>query len=211
MKSWAVLAGVLFMGCMEEEIDPSEIPTGIYSLRIDERIETCDPPQLVGELPEVEVHASDTGLLVVSLEGIPGFTSLHRHFLPKAQGYQLTTGRGVELGAICPDGDLTFVTHRKVVSATSGGFVVNEKTDWTVTSPCPEGSTVTPFPQQSCRSDVDQHYGLLEVCAQPCRIRLEYPWPGQLFGDPMCRCPGEPGYEPDLAPGNYRRRGGGAR
>lgn len=196
MKIWIGLVSMLFMGCMDEKaIDPSEVPTGIYSLRIDERIETCDPPKVVGEFPEVNVHATDTGLSVVSLEGRPGLTSLHRHVLPKAQRYQLTTGRGIEVGVGCPGGDITFVTHRKVVSATSGGFVVNEKTDWTVTAPCPEDSMViAPFPQQSCRSDVDQHYGLLEVCAQPCQIRVEPVWPGPLLGDYSCRCPGDPGY-----------------
>lgn len=200
MKSWVALVGVLFLGCGDGEIDPSEIPTGIYALRIDERIETCDPPKAVGELPEIGIFANDMGLSVVSLEGRPNFTYMLRHFLPRDQGYQLTTGRGIEVGWGCPGGDITFVTHRQVGAATSGGFVVNEKTDWTVTVPCPDDPTVIhAYPQQSCRSEVDQHYELLEVCDEPCWIRQELR-PGPLFGDISCVCPGDPGFERDPSP-----------
>lgn len=201
MKSWAVLVGVLLMGCVDEEIDPSEIPSGIYALRIDERIETCDPPKLVGEFPEMGVHATDTGLGVVSISGGPSFLSLQFPFLPKDQGYQLTSGRGLQVSS-CPSADISFITHRKVVSATSGGFVVNEKTDWTVRVPCPEDAAVIKtYPQESCRSDVDQHYDLLEVCERPCWIRTDTLWPSPpYFSDYSCLCPGDPGFERDPIP-----------
>jgi hypothetical protein len=176
----AVLAG-----CTDaSHVDPSELHTGIYTLQISTREDTCDPKRISGEFGTFFVGVSKDGISgwdpYVELSG----SLYQRYDLPADAGYTLSTGAGIDPSTSC-GGHSSFLTTRQLVTTTTDGMVVNETTDWTITAPCTNDVLVLGLPVASCHSDLDQSYRLVTACEPPCQVRGESGSPDSL----TCVCP----------------------
>lgn len=159
-------------GCLltePTERQPGEVRTGIYDVELATHTDTCSPRRGEGPLGRHDVSADFYGISLWTASGIPGAGhSFLRYELPSADDYQATRGRGLLIGRDC-GGEASFLQLNELVAANESGFVVRQRTDWTVARPCLD-PVLSELPLQSCRVDQDYLYVLRQVCEEPCRV-----------------------------------------
>lgn len=182
MKTFGWMLIAVLAGCTEaSHVEPSELHSGIYTLHIATRADTCDPQRMSGEFGTFAVGVAKSGISGVDPFIAPFGSGYQRYDLPADAGYMVSTGTGIDPSADC-GGHSSFLTTRQLVATTTDGMVVNETTDWTITAPCTNGAIVQGLPVTSCHSDQDQSYRLVTACDAPCQVREEAP------GSLTCAC-----------------------
>jgi hypothetical protein len=158
-------------------IDPADLHTGIYDLKVSTNIDTCDPPRSTGDVGRYGIFVDSDGFSVVDVAP-PPLGSIQRYALRADQGYELS------IGPILSCGGAALQATWQLASATTDDVVINIASDWTVSMPCTDGSVYSPAPPSaSCHVDQDQTYHRVTVCDAPCTVRQEPP------EQPVCVCP----------------------
>lgn len=177
------LGSMTAAGCLlvePTELHPEEIRAGIYSVEVSTHTDTCFPLRGQGDLGLRDVEVSYSKISPWAAQFLDGsLRSFYRYDLLADDGYQSTRGRGLLFGGECR-GNATFLEHNELVAANESGFLVRQRTDWTVTQPCLD-PTVSVMPMESCRVDQDYVYELRQVCEEPCQVHIDE-------GGAFCRC-----------------------
>lgn len=177
MKQAWLLALAMLSGCwFVEPTDwhPEDVESGRYELKVITRTDTCSPRRGAGDIGELDVDVSSG---VISTQGVittDSYLSFYSYDLSADDGYEITSGRGLLLGKDC-GAEATYLTHHELTAATGGGFVVRQRTDWTVTRPCLDAVN-SEVPRQSCRVEQDYRYELLWSYEETCWDDEECGW-----------------------------------
>jgi hypothetical protein len=163
-----------------QEIDPRELPTGIYALHVTTFGDSCSPHLVDGDFGEMAIATDPRGGVAVTMpRGSRGLSPvIERHSLVAESGYQAAWSNDV--GAQC-GGEV--VEHRDLTLAatTTAFFTVRERTQWTVLAACASPGW-DDVPTANCQADQEQRYDLIRICEAPCTLRQD--------GDrPTCACP----------------------